>query len=584
MLKSRNRPARWPGISAALLFAAVVAAGSPLGAEPPAKEAAKPAALQPEPNWPIAFDLPGVLEGKPDRSGRVGAPLLAWFPPGAKHIRALFIIPNNSDSKAVGEHAAVHAVAAKREMAVVYLRQGDVGDVQAILDALAAKVGIPEIRHAPWIVLGKSSRGSFPIRMEWEYPKRTIAGISYHAETPTWPVAASAKLAGETILHVNSNGEAEWGGTWFIHVRPSLLNYRAQKNWLPHQVVAKGVGHGDYPDGHGSPGWGKPFPDRVTCIRVWDYLALFIDKAIGLRVPTDKYATDGPVELKQVDEETGYLIDPFAVEDLFRQPHYALKGSPAGYLLGEANTSTFIAIPPPADYAPPEGVPVAPLAVGRSPSAWLTTETLKFAMKNDPMTDLGGLEKLRPKPGDKVAIDDHEATFNPMNPKAVRADGGITLGGGNFTLLGYTVVDVPAAVCVKLKAPFSVLGRLQIVLGGVPVEHGQVIELQKGRYPMLLVLRKTWAMGANWGSVGPLFEEVAGSDVEQAKAATVEKARLEAEQKKILAGGLASMTPPIRKAADVPKDQRKKMFWVADREQAEAWFKLHAVHGQRFGE
>ena len=582
MLKSRNRSTSWSEITAALLFATVVAVGNPLGAQQPS---AKAPAIQPElPSWPIAFDLPGRLVAQPDKTGKVSAPLLAWVPPGAKHIRALLIIPNNSDSKIVGEHSAIRQVAAKREMAIVYLRQGDVADVQAVLNTLAERVGIAEIRHSPWIPLGKSSRGKFPILMTWNHPKRTIASIAYHAETPTWPPDASAKLAGETILHVSVNGEAEWAGTWFVHVRPSLLNYRAQKNWLPHQVVAKGVGHGDYPDAHGSAGWGKPFPDRVTCLRVWDYLAVFIDKAIELRVPTDKYATDGPVELKQVDETAGYLIDPFAVEDLFRQPHYALQESPAGYVIGAANPSTFRAIPPAADYAVPTGVPVAPLAVRRSPSAWLTTETMKFAMKNDPMTNLGGLEKLRPKPGDKVKIDDYEATFSPINPKAVPAQGGIALGGGSFTLLGYTVVEVPATVCVKLKAPFSVLGRLQIVLNGIPVEHGQVIELRKGLYPMLLVLRKTWALGTNWASVAPLFEEVADKDVEQAKATTVEKAQREAEQKKLLAAGVKIAVPPVRKFADVPVAQRKRMFWVADRQQAEAWFKLHAVHGQAFGE
>ena len=36
----------------------------------------------------------------------------------------------------------------------------------------------------------------------------------------------------------------------------------------------------------------------------------------------------------------------------------------------------------------------------------------------------------------------------------------------------------------------------------------------------------------------------------------------------------------VRKATDVPEAERKKLFWVADREQAQAWLRLHAVHGQ----
>jgi hypothetical protein len=557
------------GLAIPILFQGPAAASAPeLSPEPP--------------EWPIAFATASVPPPRPDSKGHVGAPLLAWLPPEAKHVRALFIIPNNSDSKHIGQHAAIRAVAAKRQMAIVYLRNGDVPQVQEVLDALAEKTGIPEIRHAPWIVQGKSSRGLFPSLMAWKAPKRTIASIVYHGETPTWPAPETARLNGETILHVNANGESEWGGTWFVHVRPSLLNYRARKNWLPHQVVAKDVGHGDYVDAHSSPGWGKPFPDKVTCVRVWDYFAVFIDKAIALRVPADRYAVDGPVELKQVDERTGYLIDPFAVEELFRQPHYALNASPAGYVVGGGNTGTFAAIPAAQDGKAPDGVPVVPFATGRSPSAWLVTETMKFAMQNDPMTQLGGLEKLRPKPGDKVKIDDYEATFNPIAPKAVAPNGGIALGGGNFTLLGYTVLDVPGTVRAKLKAPFSVIGRLQIVLNGIPVEHGQIVELQKGLCPMLLVLRKKHVAGASWSSVAPLFEEVADKDVEQAKANAAEKARREEEMKAMLAGGGKKAAPVIRKASDVPKEERETMFWVADREQAEAWFKLHAIHGQTF--
>ena len=35
----------------------------------------------------------------------------------------------------------------------------------------------------------------------------------------------------------------------------------------------------------------------------------------------------------------------------------------------------------------------------------------------------------------------------------------------------------------------------------------------------------------------------------------------------------------IRRAVDVPKRDRRNMFWVADFEQAKAWLALHDVHG-----
>ncbi|MFW6164204.1 MAG: hypothetical protein ACODAJ_15660, partial [Planctomycetota bacterium] len=344
--------------------------------------------------WPHALEHGACArnKGRPD--------VLAWTAPGATRLRALLIIIANTDSKHFGEHAAVRAVAARRQMGIVYLRCGEVirdlerheagrdkPIIQRILDAVAAETGIAEVRHAPWIPFGKSSMGRFPFYMAWAYPKRTIASISYHAETPTWPVAGWAHLDGESILHVNVNGETEWGGTWNRHVRPSLLNYRARRGWLAHQVVVHDVGHGNYPDVHGGPGWGKPFPDRVTCIDVWNYLALFIDKALQARLPADAYPTQGPIELKQLDEASGYVIDPFAVERLFRLPRYPLERSPEGYVVdpeGGEPEPGFAVVPAASDYRPPEGVPVVAPPIGRPPSQWLITEGLDFAMKQDP--------------------------------------------------------------------------------------------------------------------------------------------------------------------------------------------------------
>lgn len=423
--------------------------------------------------------------------------------------------------------------------------------------------------------------------MAWQYPERTVACVSYHAETPPWPPVGAALTSPETILHLNINGETEWGGTWFVHVRPSLLNYRAHGAWLPHLAVAKGVDHGDYPDANGSPGWGKPFPDRVTCIRVWDYIAVYMDKALSLRVPRDRYADAGPVPLLPIDESAGYLIDPFAVEDLFRQPHYPLVEADGLYAVGkegERSTSGYVAIPPAAAAPVAEGVPVVPPPIDRGPAAWLVTEPLRFAMRSDPMTELGALASLRPKPGDTVAIDDRTATFNPIAARAVSTTGGISLQGVKawgeaVTILGYTVIDVPAPMRLKLHAPFSVAGRLQVVLNGVPVAHRQVVDLRQGLYPMLVVLRLA---GPNWGAIEPSFATVTEAEVEDARAYAAELDARAAEQARLLAEGRVTPLPPVRPAAAVPAAERRRMFWVADREQAAAWFRLHAVHGQSF--
>jgi hypothetical protein len=546
--------------------------------------------------WQHAFQVPESLGGKPSTNATVAnADLLVWTPAAAKRIRSVFVVPNNTDSKGFAECPPLRRAAAKAEMGVLYMRTFDPGiewerktapditRLPALLDYVAEKTGVAEFRHAPWITFGKSSRGSFPFRAAWMWPERTIATVTYHGETPTWPVAEWARLGNQTIMQVNANGETEWGGTWYRHVRPSLLNYRARRNWMSHQVVAWGVGHGDYPEE--TSGKGNPTP-RQSRPRVWEYLALFIAKANELRVPKDKYPTNGPVELKTVDEAGGYVIDPFAVEDLFFQPHCPLPSSPDGYLVGDAGetgATGYAAIPPAAEAAMPEGVPVVPLAVGQSPAQWLVTDGLRFAMKNDPMTDLGGLEKLRPKPGDEINVDGTPTTFRPAEPKLVPSKGGLAVGAmkksGAFSVLAYTVLSADAPVRLKVKAPFSVAGRLQIVLNGVAVDHRQVVDLQKGLYPMLVVLRLN---GVSWASIEPLFEAVGDAELAQAKEAAVEKAKRTAEWEKLRAAGPKPASALIRKAADVPEAERKKMFWVADREQAEAWFKLHALKGQMF--
>lgn len=274
------------------------------------------------PLWPIGLKLPAELTAtwKPAKNPDK-AEVLVWSP---NKVRAALLIPENTDSKHFGEHAALRAVAEKHGLGIVYLRRFDANQfefsnppakpdaIQLALDAVAKETGIADYRTVPWIVFGKSSRGRFPHRTAWMHPERVIASISYHGEVPVWPIPAWAKPQDQTILHCNANGENEWDRTWYRHVRPFLLNYRKQTAWLPHQIVANGVGHGDYADGHGSPGWGKPVPaGKWSVLRTWDYLALFIDKALQLRLGADG-------KLMPVDPDAGYLIHPRAVEEMLK--------------------------------------------------------------------------------------------------------------------------------------------------------------------------------------------------------------------------------------------------------------------------
>lgn len=191
----------------------------------------------------------------------------------------------------------------------------------------------------------------------------------------------------------------------------------------------------------------------------------------------------------------------------------ALWGEKGPQPVKPAEPAIVEAIPPAQDYTPPDGVPVVPMEYGRSPSAWLITEGMPFGLATDPMVSLNGLESLRPKPGDKVRIEHHETVFQPIDPKHVGANGGISLRTGLkkgrvLSLLAYTVINVPDARHVKIRAPFSKSGRVQVVLNGMRVEHEQVVRLEKGLYPMLVALR----LGVDWTSLEPWFEQATDED------------------------------------------------------------------------
>jgi hypothetical protein len=331
---------------------AAEAPGPPAGAGPAASAVQPPTHPASEGPaswfWPLALDLPPGITPDARAAGRLAKgreegkwPILVWTPPEAKRIRAVLLISPNTDSMSFAAHKAVRAVCAKREVGVVYLRfcphtglmekvpddqrraalETDRRNLQAILDKVAEKSGIVEYKYAPWIPLGKSSCGRFPMNIAWYYPERVVAGITWHGEVPHWPTAEWARLKGQTIPYINVNGETEWGGTWYRHVRPGLLNYRLHEGWLPHQVVSWGVDHGNYPDE--TSGKGDPTP-RMVRATVWDYMAVWLDKVLGLRLPKDAYPTAGPTQLRQVSDADGYCIAPRAPEELLHLPYKPL--------------------------------------------------------------------------------------------------------------------------------------------------------------------------------------------------------------------------------------------------------------------
>ncbi len=571
-----------------LLAVAVALVLGPVGAGPvAADDADDPTAMAEPPLWPKGWQLPPPLGPEDRNPDHDNADILIWTPPEADRIRAVLLVPNNTDSIHWSEHDPVREAAKKHEMGIVYMRRYHTGiewdidepDRSRMLDLLAdvaERTGVAEFEHAPWITFGKSSRGSFPFRMGWIFPERTIASISYHAETPTWPIAEWGGGEDHSILHVNAMGETEWGGTWFVHVRPSLLNYHLNTDWLGHIMVAKDVGHGDYGDEGG-----RASPLKLSRDETWDYLAVFTDKALELRLPDEGYPTDGPIELKQVDRDSGYLIEPFAVETLFEVPRNPLReDDDGGYKVGgdgDVPVSGYASFSPPEDFTVPDGVPVVQPDTEREGfDDWLVTEQHAWTMKTDPMTEPDKFKSLRPEPGDEIEIDDETFTFGRIDSGRVADEGGIRVQPQRMTMLAYTVLEVSERKHYKLVAPHTPATRQQVILNGEPVKHEQVIELEPGRYPLLLVVR----MSVRWGRIGPWLTDVSDEHIALAKQiqAEADEAAAEMAQREAERGD----DPPvvIHKASTVPEPDRRRMFWVADREQAEAWFEVHNVHDQ----
>lgn len=307
-------------------------AATPSGESASATEPSDPQALAEPPYWPIGSLVPEEIyeatrNKKKNRKRKTGkAEVLIWIPEDLAVVKSILFIAPNTDSKHVGEHDAVRAVARKHGMAVVYprialhwiLAEGKGGVTEDFLAFCGRLSGHPELAHVPWVVFGKSSMGRHPIYHAWAFPERTIACITYHGETPTWPLpewATAKEPEKETIPYLSINGHHEWMGTWYRHVRPMHLNYRALSHWLPHPVVLRNVGHGNYADKHGTDAFGKPVaPGVISCLRVWDYIALYLDKVLALRVPAEADPRAGAVELRDIPPASGIYLHPRAVE------------------------------------------------------------------------------------------------------------------------------------------------------------------------------------------------------------------------------------------------------------------------------
>lgn len=177
-------------------------------------------------------------------------------------------------------------------------------------------------------------------------------------------------------------------------------------------------------------------------------------------------------------------------------------------------------IPAAKDYTPGKGVPVVPLEAGVVPRKWLASAAIPEAISTDPIVSVQGLETLRPEAGAAIKLEDYELTFQPARDDFVSAaENSINIKAymdnrDTATFCLYTVLDVREGGLYKLRNAYSNSGRPQLVLNGHRLADGQVVRLEKGLYPALILAR----MLLGWNKFQPCFEAATEKDAEGAKA------------------------------------------------------------------
>lgn len=342
----------------------------------------------------------------------------------------------------------------------------------------------------------------------------------------------------------------------------------------------------------GSEGWGKEHPGQIRCIDTWTYLSVFIDKAMDLRVP-EGFPTDEPFKLKQVDPSKGLLIKPHAIEDMFQSERFPIiKENGVYQQVGEPKSPVngYSVIPAAKDYTPGEGVPVVEFTPGMGPQDWLLVKRMRFAMKTDPMKNQSLFNDVRPSLGDTITVDGKEYTWEAIKPneRGTRkgGNGGIAMQGDiqpqgwprKMSVLAFTVLDVKESGAYKVNAGFSLAVRVQLVLNGKRIDNREVIELEPGLYPLAMGIRMD---GASWGHIEPFLAKATEEDVKLAKESQATKEAKAAELAQRFANGALPRDTLILPYNAVPEAERKDYLWMADEEQAEAWFWYHDVERLR---
>jgi hypothetical protein len=193
-----------------------------------------------------------------------------------------------------------------------------------------------------------------------------------------------------------------------------------------------------------------------------------------------------------------------------------------------------VPIPPARDYTPGAGVPVLPLVPGKTPDRWLASAPVPLWMREDPLAALGGAEACRPKAGDSFSDGLHTMAFAPLPAECVLPDGTVdlmkyvgTAVHKEATVCFFAVLDNPARQTLRVAYPNAGLTHPEFIVNGRRVAVGQLVTLEPGRYPFLVIFRGS-AKGTTPG-FSPMAARLDPVTDEEAQAARATQPALDAE-------------------------------------------------------
>lgn len=244
-----------------------------------------------------------------------------WIPPACKQIKGVIISFSNLLERNWLEDPIIRKMAAKDNLAIILAEPSKDGvtpdlklqEQQAFLKMLkdlGAESGYPEIEFAPFIPIDHSVYGIFTWNLAAWLPDRVIAGIP--VKTFSFPPSLTFKdipfcyIIGETDEWPPIKDGRLWSRDFvWPEIRQSAVMLRkADDHNLIGVVTDPGGGHLDW-------------SDKLTA-----FMALYIDKACRYRLPVGN-SSDGPVVLKKISPESGWLTDTGGLHpDRFKPASY----------------------------------------------------------------------------------------------------------------------------------------------------------------------------------------------------------------------------------------------------------------------